>query len=186
MKSNTLFTCSCLIFVLIMSACSQVKYTHLNKIQRQKQTVDQQFFVHQLKENERAAIVVAKCEQPEASTSLNENEVVISDVNTNKKEVNKRKNKVRISRAVDPLPSNTTLPAKVLTKLPAKLQAVFSKKENIAGATSTTNFSIFWAIVAALVVFWGLGWALSGSGIVHVLIVIAIILVLLRLIGVFS
>ncbi len=177
-KASKLFNYSCLILIVLMSSCSHVRYTYLNKTPRGNQVIEPRFVINELKEKENAALsslITGRTEEL-VKNECNERVVDHAAPKLNLVEGNEKE------KGIAPLLIKGVA-TKVLAKLPTKLKEVFSVKKNTVNVNQMSEFSIFWAIIAALVVFWLLGWALSGSGLVHILIVVAIVLVLLRLIG---
>lgn len=197
-KVNLLFSYSCLIVIVLMSSCSEVRYSHLNKILREKPVVDKQLVINELQKAAKLEEVVSApqpvsavtedpCNSEDAifSAAPNVNEVK-EGVNNEKKEQAVKSDSKKKEQAVKS-DSKKDLALKIMSKLPNKLKASFAEKKNIADHSQTSDRSLIWTIIVIILILWLLGFLLGGGGplggLIHLLLVIAVVLIILRLLG---
>ncbi len=191
-KANTLFNYSCLILIILMGSCSQVRYSYLNKTLREKQSIDKQFVIDELKKQENRKIVSPSNDIKASPAALvdpcinTEGEIFSSNANLNKAEKSIEKNtKKSISASI----LKRALASKIISKLPNKLKASFAENKNIASRQNNQrgNNSLLYIIIVViliLVLLNLLGGLSSGiGGLLWLIITVLVILLLLRLLG---
>ncbi len=189
-KTTHLFSYACLIVLTVLCSCSQVRYTHLNRIPRDKQLIDQQSVLNEIKNAEEKEVILTKNESiatPDIQSSEAKPEatkIFSESVKTNAPKSTVTKN---AAMSVKSKAANS-LALKVMSKLPNKLKASFAEKKNIAATTSPdeSRSSILYIVVVVLLVLFLVG-LIGGNlgGLIYLVLVVALVLLLLRLLGIF-
>ncbi len=166
------------IFSFLFASCSQQRYTYynINKSRTANVKVDKPNKIHTpVSINENVAEKNENISEPLAEISK---ETVVESTKVQKPTAAKK-----VTKAID---QTLTSPFKALANVPVKINKVFPNNSNTmeAKAENRDGSGLLWTIIIVILILWLLGFFVGNvGGLIHLLLVIALILIILSLLG---